>query len=132
MIATMRATANALVLIAATVWIHAAASSSMSSEDPCTCGNGKTLLFGPGGPHTALVPAATIYNTEHPLLVDIEICFGPEATWRAAALQCSAGLFAAAEQQMAGFLRVYGSVIDRARPVTPVTMHAAVLIVQHL
>jgi accessory colonization factor AcfC len=116
-------------LAAAALWAHAGAATA--SEEACTCGNGKTLLFGPGGPHTALVPAAAIYNVEHPLMVDVEVCFGPEATWRDAALGCSSGLFAAAEQQMSGFLRVYSSVVDSVRPVVPITMHASVLIVQH-
>ena len=87
------------------------------AEEPCSCRNGRMKLFGPGGPHTALIPAAELYNVLDPLREDIEICFGPESTWRAAALECSAGLFAAAEQQMSGLLRVYSTVIDVARPV---------------
>eukprot|EP01052_Picozoa_sp_SAG31_P033697 SAG31_NODE_3843_length_3823_cov_17.361171_3_plen_185_part_00 len=101
-----------------------------SRQEPCSCDNGKVLLFGPGGPHTALVPAAEIFNTLRPLEDDIEICFGPEATWRETALECSAGLFSASEQQMAGFLRGYSRIVD-ARRVVPITMHASVLIVQH-
>ena len=30
----------------------------------CECGNGKAKLWGPGGPHTALIPAAEIFNQQ--------------------------------------------------------------------
>ena len=102
---------------------------SASAED-CACGNGKLQLWGPGGPHTALVPAALLFNVEapsgQPLL---EICWGPEATWREKALECGAGLFAGAEQQMGGFLRVYAAAGADKDAVAPITMHASVLIV---
>ena len=99
-----------------------------SLAEGCTCGNGRLKLWGPGGPHTALVPAALLFNDEAPAgQPPVEICWGPEATWREAALQCGAGLFAGAEQQMGGFLRVYSA--DSAA-VAPITMHASVLIVR--
>lgn len=98
-------------------------------DTSCTCGNGKAKLWGPGGPHTALVPAAAIYNAQRPeTQPEIEICWGPEGTWRSEAQECAAGLFSAAEQQMAGFLRTYGN-ITNTDMVTPITMHPAALVV---
>ena len=96
--------------------------------EPCACGNGAVKLFGPGGPHTALVPTAHLFNIERNDEPKIEICFGPEVTWRERARECGAGLFAAAEQQMAGFLRVFAPAAS-TRAVEPVTMHASVLVV---
>ena len=60
--------------------------------------------------------------------IPIEICFGPEPTWRERALECSAGFFAGAEQQMSGFLRRFSSRVG-GQPASPITMHAASLIV---
>jgi accessory colonization factor AcfC len=96
--------------------------------EPCECGNGAVKLFGPGGPHTALVPTAHLFNIERNDEPKIEICFGPEETWRERARLCGAGLFAAAEQQMSGFLRVFGPAAA-TRAVDPITMHASVLVV---
>ena len=101
-----------------------------ASEEECVCGNDKLQLWGPGGLHTALVPAALLFNvdapSDQPLL---EICWGPEATWREKALECGAGLFAGAEQQMGGFLRVYEAAGADSAAVAPITMQASVLIV---
>merc|ERR1719384_2604547 len=102
--------------------------SASASSKPCTCGNGKVKLWGPGGPHTALLPAAAIFNEGQPAHSQVEVCFGPEAKWRPQALSCAAGLYTAAEQQMAGFLRTYNEIISGSS-VYPVTMHAAVLVV---
>eukprot|EP00931_Biecheleriopsis_adriatica_P061695 TRINITY_DN3710_c0_g1_i1.p1 TRINITY_DN3710_c0_g1~~TRINITY_DN3710_c0_g1_i1.p1 ORF type:complete len:755 (-),score=135.50 TRINITY_DN3710_c0_g1_i1:129-2393(-) len=106
----------------------AASKPAVRSSEPCTCGNGKVKLWGPGGPHTALVPAAALFNKKQAADAQIEICFGPEAKWRPAASSCAAGLYTAAEQQMAGFLRTYGHIINGST-VFPVTMHAAGLVV---
>lgn len=121
----MRAMRSMLFLFVLVSTPQVAISAAASS---CSCENGKAKLWGPGGPHTALVPAATLFNKVNPSMPQIEICWGPEQAWQAAALQCSAGLFTASEQQMAGFLRVYSSITDKSM-VTPVSMHAAVLIV---
>ena len=94
----------------------------------CVCGNGRVKLFGPGGPHTALVPTARLFNDERNDEPEIEICFGPEATWKEKARECGAGAFAAAEQQMSGFLRVFAPAAPTLA-VVPVTMHASVLVV---
>lgn len=106
------------------------APSAASSAVPpaCTCGNGKVKLWGPGGPHTALVPTADLFNKGQPTNGQIEICFGPESGWRSTALSCGAGLYTAAEQQMAGFLRTYKDIINGST-VYPVTLHAAILVV---
>lgn len=102
--------------------------SSETSSEPCTCGNGKIKLWGPGGPHTALLPTAALFNEKQAADAQLEICFGPEAKWRPTALSCAAGLYTAAEQQMAGFLRTYRDIINGST-VFPFTMHAAGLVV---
>ena len=104
------------------------ASSGAVADEPCACGNGKVKLFGPGGPHTALLPAARLFNDERNDEPEIEICWGPEASWKETARECGAGIFAAAEQQMAGFLREFAPAAP-AQAAAPVTMHASVLIV---
>jgi mannose-6-phosphate isomerase-like protein (cupin superfamily) len=81
------------------------------SEDPCTCENGKAKIWGPGGPHTALIPVAELFNAQVNTASDkqktqIEICYGPESQWRSEALKCASGLMTAAEQQLAGFIRL--------------------------
>ena len=108
---------------------------------PCSCGNGKAKVWGPGGPHTALLPVAELFNNRTSsssssagsnnyaaASPEVEVCWGPEDTWRETAMDCGAGLFSAAEQQMYGMLRTYASVVDE-ESVTPVTMHVAVIIV---
>lgn len=102
---------------------------SAAAQGSCECGNGKIKLWGPGGPHTALVPTAELFNNgRHEQEPQIEVCWGPEGNWRETALECAGGLFSAAEQQMAGFLRVYGTITDN-HAVTPITLHAATLVV---
>ena len=92
-----------------------------ASEEACTCGNGRAKLWGPGGPHTALVPAAELWNLQNPSQLPVEVCFGPEPTWRERALECAAGFFAGAEQQLSGFLRVFASRVE-GKPVAPITL----------
>eukprot|EP01134_Creolimax_fragrantissima_P004129 CFRG4129T1 len=94
----------------------------------CECGNGKLKLWGPGGPHTALVQPAELFNNLNQNMTDIEVCWGPENTWREMALECAAGLYSAAQQQMSGFLRIYGDAIDEAS-VYPITMHISTVVV---
>jgi accessory colonization factor AcfC len=108
--------------------VLACAAEVLASEEACTCGNGRAKLFGPGGPHTALQPTADLWNLLNPTQVPVEICFGPEPTWRDRAQECAAGLFAGAEQQMSGFLRRFSSRVE-GQPVSPITMHSASLIV---
>jgi len=107
-------------------------SQSVNNSPACSCNNSNIKLWGPGGPHTALLPVAKLFNDLNPEQPRIEICYGPESTWRSAATDCGAGLFTAAEQQTAGFLRIYESIIDvpnQNQVVHPITMHSAVLIV---
>ena len=123
----LRLPSAALVLLLASASRGTVVQADEAGE-PCSCGNGKVKLFGPGGPHTALVPVARLFNEERNDEPEIEVCWGPEATWKETAAECGAGVFAAAEQQMAGFLRVFA---PAAPPLaaSPVTMHASVLIV---
>ena len=103
----------------------------------CTCGNGKVKIWGPGGPHTALIPVAELFNAQRQATEskdEIEICFGPEHTWRDQALQCASGFMSAAEQQAAGFARTYGDILDLTGTqyvelATPITSHKATLLV---
>jgi accessory colonization factor AcfC len=65
---------------------------------------------------------------------DIEICFGPESTWRDDALKCAGGLMTAAEQQTAGMMRVYAEILKSdeysyGNAATPITMHKSTLLV---
>jgi hypothetical protein len=108
----------------------------IGSDDSCTCGNGKAKIWGPGGPHTALIPAAELFNSQEGRSgdEDIEICFGPESNWRDQALECASGLMPAAEQQTAGMIRLYNDILDTDTAgsgygsiATPLTMHVATL-----
>ena len=103
--------------------------------EACTCGNGKAKIWGPGGPHTALLPAAELFNkaNEGNISSEVEVCFGPEHTWREQALECGGGLMSAAEQQLAGMARVYEDILDTSSAryadlATPLTMHGATII----
>lgn len=107
-----------------------------SSDDSCTCGNGKAKIWGPGGPHTALIPAAELFNEANTDsdASPIEICYGPEHTWREQALECAGGLMTAAEQQAAGMARIYKEILDTSTGrysdlATPLTMHGTTIIV---
>jgi len=107
-----------------------------TDPEPCTCGNGRAKIWGPGGPHTALIPAAELFNAERnvgPDEAEIEICYGPEHTWRESAMDCASGLTAAAEMQTAGLIRVYRDILDPllsyGEIATPVTMHGSTLLV---
>ena len=62
-----------------------AAQSENLTDASCKCGNGKVKLWGPGGPHTALLPAQELFNKQQEDGQEIELCWGPEANWRAEA-----------------------------------------------
>ncbi|KAL7536500.1 hypothetical protein ACHAWF_008106 [Thalassiosira exigua] len=107
-------------------------------DEPCTCENGKAKIWGPGGPHTALIPVADLFNSrtnksDEKDNTQIEICYGPESTWRSEALRCASGLMTAAEQQTAGFARVYADIIDASGGYgsigTPLRLHKTVILV---
>jgi len=142
----MKFSAATAVVMAIASLAHAQDQEESSS---CKCGNGKAKIWGPGGPHTALIPVADLFNAaQNESRAEIEICYGPEGNWREDALECASGLMTAAEQQTAGFLRNYESILARAtanesnateflasgsmpqpQPATPITMHKATLVV---
>jgi accessory colonization factor AcfC len=82
-----------------------------------------------------LLPAAEIFNEGNygsSNSKQIEICYGPESTWRNDALECAGGLMTAAEQQTAGMMRVYGEILkskEYGKAATPITMHKSTLLV---
>ena len=109
-------------------------SSIFKSEDTsCKCENGKAKVWGPGGPHTALIPVAKLFNDQVQPETEVEICYGPESTWRTEALSCAAGFMTAAEQQTAGFIRTYEDILDTSGGYgsigAPLTLHKTVLLV---
>ncbi|KNC82255.1 hypothetical protein SARC_05462 [Sphaeroforma arctica JP610] len=60
--------------------------------------------------------------------MEIDICWGPEDTWRSSAMECAGGFFTAAQQQLGGFLRVYEEIVDEST-VMPITLHVSAILV---
>ena len=61
-----------------------------------TIGLGEINLYGPGGPHTALIEVANKYKEKTGK--DVKVNFGPQATWNEKAKINADILFGASEQ----------------------------------
>lgn len=87
--------------------------------------DGIVRLYGPGGPHTALIKAAAEYQNITGQRV--EIIYGPESRWSEEARKQADGIFNASEQSMLAYLENYPFV--SVKDVRPMFMHAAVIVV---
>ncbi|WP_454009783.1 substrate-binding domain-containing protein [Aeromonas sp. Marseille-Q7275] len=68
-------------------------------------GDGVIRLYGPGGPDTALKRAATAFQQETG--IPVEVTAGPEHSWRDRAVKDADLIFAGAEQSMSAYLQSY-------------------------
>lgn len=87
--------------------------------------DGIVRLYGPGGPHTALIKAAAKYQNITGQRV--EIIYGPEKRWSEEARKQADGIFNASEQSMLAYLENYPFV--SVKDVRPMFMHASVIVV---
>uniref|UniRef100_UPI0011865422 substrate-binding domain-containing protein n=1 Tax=Elioraea rosea TaxID=2492390 RepID=UPI0011865422 len=88
--------------------------------------DGIVRAFGPGGPHVPTRDAAAAFSAGTGQRV--EVTFGPEANWTAAAQAGADLLFGSSEQSMVAFLKTYRDFDVRA--VEPIAIRRAVLLVQ--
>ncbi|MGL4560978.1 MAG: substrate-binding domain-containing protein [Brevinema sp.] len=83
-------------------------------------------IFGPGGPHTALIDVAKLFESKTGNKVNI--IFGPQNKWHQDALQKADMLFSASANQMTAFLKIYTNFV--AEYSYPVYLHDSIILVQ--
>ncbi|CAI1995140.1 MULTISPECIES: substrate-binding domain-containing protein [Serratia] len=87
--------------------------------------DGVVRLYGPGGPHTALIKAAAGF--EKKTGQHVEVIYGPEKKWSKEAQQRADIIFSASEQSMTAYLENYPFVTSK--DVMPMFIHPAVIAV---
>lgn len=93
-----------------------------------TTANANTVsLYGPGGPHVALLQVAEAFKKETGIIVNI--VFGPQAKWDAEVLEKADILFSASDNQMVAFLERYSSKFSNINT-HPLYLHRAIILVQ--
>ncbi|WP_018691020.1 substrate-binding domain-containing protein [Algicola sagamiensis] len=83
-------------------------------------------VYGPGGPHTAIIHAAKAFEKEtgH----KVEVTFGPQSRWTDSAQKNADLIFGSSEQSMTAFVENYAFISDDI--VEPIYIRPAVLAVQ--
>ena len=87
--------------------------------------DGVVHLYGPGGPHTALIKAAASFEKKTGQRV--EVIYGPEKKWSKDAQQRADIIFSASEQSMTAYLENYPFI--SSNDVIPMFIHPAVIAV---
>lgn len=88
--------------------------------------DGVVRIYGPGGPHTALIKAAESFQQKTGQRV--EVIYGPEEKWSKDAQQRADIIFSASEQSMTAYLENYPFVTHK--DVVPMFIHPAVIVVE--
>ncbi|MGL4723237.1 MAG: substrate-binding domain-containing protein [Scandinavium sp.] len=89
-------------------------------------GDGIIKVYGPGGPHSALQKAASLWTKQSG--VKVEIVYGPESQWSKAAQRDADLIFGSSEQSMTAFLETYTFI--HSRSVQPLYLQSAVIAVK--
>lgn len=84
-------------------------------------------VYGPGGPHVALIEAAELFKEQTGVTVNIN--FGPQATWQDKALKNADILYSASDNQMVAFLQTHNKNFKQEN-VTPLYLHKSIILVQ--
>lgn len=87
--------------------------------------DGVVRLYGPGGPHPALIKAAASFEKKTGQRV--EVIYGPESKWSKEAQQRADIIFSASEQSMTAYLENYPFITSK--DVMPMFIHPAVIAV---
>ncbi|CNE01902.1 substrate-binding domain-containing protein [Yersinia intermedia] len=87
--------------------------------------DGVVRVYGPGGPHTALIKAAESFQQKTGQRV--EVIYGPEGKWSKDAQQRADIIFSASEQSMTAYLENYSFITSK--DVVPMFIHPAVIAV---
>lgn len=88
--------------------------------------DGVVRLYGPGGPHTAMIRAVEAFKRKTGIAV--EVIFGPENRWTEDAQKRGDLLFGSSEQSMTAFLETYSGF--ESAHVEPLYIRRAVIAVQ--
>lgn len=84
-------------------------------------------LYGPGGPHTALLDAAALYKQRTG--VQINVNFGPQAKWNEEASKKADILFGASEQSALAIVRDHALNFSE-KEITPLYLRKSILLVK--
>ena len=84
-------------------------------------------LYGPGGPHVALIRAAEVFTKETGIKVNV--IFGPQAKWDSEVIEKGDILYSASDNQMVAFLERYKKKFTRANT-KALYLHKAIILVQ--
>ncbi|AKJ43427.1 substrate-binding domain-containing protein [Pragia fontium] len=87
--------------------------------------DGVIRLYGPGGPHTALIKAAASF--EKKTGQEVEVIYDPEKKWSQEAQQRADIIFSPSEQSMTAYLENYPFITSK--DVVPLFIHPAVIVV---
>ncbi|MEM8970989.1 MAG: substrate-binding domain-containing protein [Pseudomonadota bacterium] len=116
-------------LITAAVLLNTAPASAITLKDDRikhSPKDGVVRVFGPGGPHTALMRAAEAFKKKTG--VAVEVNYGPESRWTKDAQRTADVLFGSSEQSMTAFLETYNGFASS--DVEPIYIRRAVIAVQ--
>lgn len=84
-------------------------------------------LYGPGGPHTALIKVAEAFQAETG--VKVNVYFGPQASWNDKAKENADILFGASEQSALAIATGHGDNFD-IHNITPLYLRPAIILVK--
>lgn len=84
-------------------------------------------LYGPGGPHTALKDAASVYTEKTGVKVNVN--FGPQGTWNDKAKENADILFGASEQSALAIARDHSDKFDE-KAIEPLVLRKSILLVK--
>jgi len=100
-----------------------AAALGSSAYDPR---DGVVYLYGPGGPHTALIRAGEVFTKKTG--TPVKVVYGPESKWTEDAQRNADIIWGASEQSMTAFLQTYTEFDSDA--VEPIYLRRAVIAVR--
>lgn len=118
---------SAIVLSLCAAIFSTAALSSPRENQKYTPRDGIIYLYGPGGPHTALIRAGEVFTEKTG--TPVQVVFGPESKWTEGAQQNADIIWGASEQSMTAFLQTYTEF--NSDDVEPIYLRRAVIAVQN-
>lgn len=121
-----RSSIRPIVFYLCAVIFSATALSSEKANQKYSPRDGIVYLYGPGGPHTALIRAGEAFTKKTGTTV--RIVFGPESKWTEDAQRNADIIWGASEQSMTAFLQTYKE-FD-SDDVEPIYLRRAVIAVQ--
>lgn len=84
-------------------------------------------IYGPGGPHTALIEAAKLYKMETG--VTVNVIYGPQAKWWKEGMKKADIMFSASDNQITAFIEANNKNFSQMN-VVPLYLHDSIILVK--